>query len=283
MDDLNFITPPAKPSYDTKVALKYFKASGSTMNVAAGQAIFVENEKSNPLLLQRDKMYFLLEGEVDLTVNNSHVGLIRSGELFGEMALITKMPRTATATAKTDCRLYTLTGGQLQAALTTAPEFGLLLMSIMITRLRDTIVSLKTGGKLANQTELEDAEVFDKKLLDRLVEELDVSARVRFPAMKIIMEEGQTGVLMYVVLEGTVEISVKGVVVGKIEPGGMFGEMALITRSERVASATAKTECLLLAISRNLFLDLVCANPKFAVALLGAVGNRARFMASVRM
>jgi CRP-like cAMP-binding protein len=87
---------------------------------------------------------------------------------------------------------------------------------------------------------------------------------------------------MYVVLEGIGEISVKGVVVGKIAPVGMFGEMALITRSERVASATAKTECLLLAISRNLFLDLVCANPKFAVALLGAVGNRAWFIASMR-
>ena len=281
MDDLNFIIPPAKPSYDTKVALKYFKASGSPLNVTAGQTIFVENEKSSLLLLQRDKMYFLLEGEVELTAGKLLVGVIRSGELFGEMALITKMPRTATATARTDCRLYTLTSGQLQTALTAAPEFGLLLMSIMITRLRDTIVSLKAGGKLANHEELEDAEVFDKKLLDRLVEELDVSARVRFPARKVIMEEGQTGVLMYVVLEGTVEISVKGVMVGRIVPGGMFGEMALITRSERVATATAKTECLLLAISRNLFLDLVCANPKFAVALLGAVGNRARYMASM--
>jgi CRP-like cAMP-binding protein len=282
MDDLNFIIPPVKPSYDTKVALKYFKASGSPLNVAAGQVIFVENEKSNPFFLQRDKMYFLQEGEVELTVNKSHVGLIRSGELFGEMALITKMPRTATAIAKTDCRLFTLTSSQLQTALTTAPEFGLLLMSIMITRLRDTIVSLKASGSISRHAEMDDPEVFDKKLLDRLVEELDVSARVRFPAKKIIMEEGQTGVLMYVVLEGIVEISVKGIVVGKIESGGMFGEMALITRSERMASATAKTECVLLAISRNLFLDLVCSNPKFAVALHCAVGNRVRFMASLR-
>jgi CRP-like cAMP-binding protein len=281
MDDLNFIIPPVRPSYDTKVALKYFKASGSPLNVAAGQVIFVENEKSNPFFLQRDKMYFLQEGEVELTVNNFPVGLIHSGELFGEMALITKMPRTATATAKTDCRLFTLTSSQLHTALSTAPEFGLLLMSIMITRLCDTIVLLKANGSISSYAEMDDPDVFDKKLLDRLVEELDVSARVRFPAKKIIMEEGQTGVLMYVVLEGIVEISVKGIVVGKIESGGMFGEMALITRSERVASATAQTECVLLAISRNLFLDLVCSNPKFAVALLCAVGNRVRFMASL--
>jgi CRP/FNR family cyclic AMP-dependent transcriptional regulator len=283
MDDLNFTIPPAKPSYDTKVALKYFKAAGSAMNVAAGQTIFVENEKSNPLLLQRDKMYFLMEGEVDLTVSRTPVCTLQNGELFGEMGLITNMPRTATATAKTDCRLYTLTSSQLNTALSTAPEFGLLLMSIMITRLRDTIAFLKASGTLASHEELKDAEIFDRKMLDKLVDELDDSARIRYQANKVIIQEGQSGVFMYVVLEGAVEVAVQNNIVGKIERGGLFGEMALITREERVASAIAITDCELLAISRNVFLDLVCANPKFAVALLGAVGNRARFMAALRV
>jgi CRP-like cAMP-binding protein len=70
--------------------------------------------------------------------------------------------------------------------------------------------------------------------------------------------------------------------VARIEQGGMFGEMALITRAERVASAIAKTDCMLLSINRTVFLDLVGANPKFAVALLSAVGNRARFVAAQR-
>ena len=283
MDNLNFTIPPAKQHYDTKVALKYFKAAGSMMNVNAGQTIFVENEKSSLLLLQRDKMYFLVEGEVDLTVKEAHVCVMHSGELFGEMGLITGMPRTATATARTDCRLYTLTGGQLRTALSTAPEFGLLLMSIMITRLRDTIAFLKSSGGLASHDELKDAEIFDKKMLDRLVGELDDSAHIRYPAGKVIIQEDQPGVFMYVVLEGAVQIAVQNNVVGTITRGGLFGEMALITREERVASAIAVTDCELLAISRNVFLDLVCANPRFAVSLLSAVGNRARFMAALRV
>ena len=282
MDDLNFTIPPVKPTYDTKVALKYFKASGNPMSAAAGQTLFVENEKSNPLLLQRDKMYFLLEGEVDLTVNRNHVWTIHSGELFGEMGLITRMPRTATATAKTDCRLFTLSSSQLYTALSFAPEFGLLLMSIMITRLRDTIAYIKAHGTLTGHDELEDAEIFDRKLLDRLGDELDESARIRYPAGKVIIQEGQSGLFMYVVLQGAVEVAVQNSVVGKIERGGIFGEMALITREERVANAIAVTDCELLAISRNVFLELVCANPRFAVSLLGAVGNRARFMAALR-
>jgi CRP/FNR family cyclic AMP-dependent transcriptional regulator len=282
MDDLNFTIPPAKPDYDAKLALKSFESAGETKSVAAGQTIFAENEKSSLLFLQRDKMYFLLDGEVDLTVNRARVGAVRKGEIFGEMALITRMPRTATATAKTDCRLITLDKDQLQNALSAAPEFGLLLMSIMITRLRDTIALLEKNGGLSGDEVLKDSAVFDKKLLQQLVDELDDSARIRYPASKVIMQEGQVGVLMYVVLEGSVEIAIHNSVIGRIGPGGMFGEMALITRAGRVASAIAKTDCVLLAINRNVFLDLVGANPRFAVSLLGAVGNRARFIASLR-
>jgi CRP/FNR family transcriptional regulator, cyclic AMP receptor protein len=282
MDDLNFTIPAAKPGFDAKVALKYFKAAGSALEVTAGTTLFVEHEKSNLFLLQHDKMYFLVTGEVDLSVNKTPVWVVRNGEIFGEMGLITGMPRTATAQAITDCRLYTLDKDQLLTALRTAPEFGLLLMSIMITRLRDTITALSANGILSVSDELKDSGVFDKKLLEKLVNELDDSARIRCAANRIIVKEGQAGVLTYVVLEGRVEIAIHDNVVATIGPGGLFGEMALITRGERVASAKAITDCELLAINRNVFLDLVGSNPVFAVSLLEAVGNRARFMASHR-
>jgi CRP-like cAMP-binding protein len=57
--------------------------------------------------------------------------------------------------------------------------------------------------------------------------------------------------------------------------------MALIAPDERVASARAKTDCVLLAINRAVFLELVRANPKFAISLLSAVGNRTRYIASL--
>lgn len=282
MDSLDFTAPPPKPTFDAKVALKYFKASGSPLDAPAGTRLFAEGDKANPLLFQRDKMYFLVEGEIELTARQAVIGTIRNGEIFGEMTLITRMPRTATAKAKTACRLYTLDKDQLQSALQTAPEFGLLLMSIMITRLRDTITAVKAVGALADDSSAEDAGMFDRKLLDKLVDELDDSARVPYPAKRVIMEEGQAGVMMYVVLEGSVDIAIHNNVVATIGPGSMFGEMALITRGERVASAIARTDCILLAISRNLFLDLACSNPKFAISLLGAVGNRARQLATRR-
>ncbi|MFH2133981.1 MAG: cyclic nucleotide-binding domain-containing protein [Pseudomonadota bacterium] len=281
MNEFDFTIPPAKSTYDTKDALKFFQSAGETITVATGKTLFKENSKANALLLQKDKMYYLLEGGVELTVDGNPVGLVRAGELFGEMTLITGLPRTATAKTQTDCRLIMLDKDQLQAALHASPEFGLLLMSVMIMRLRDSITQLNAQGG-GSETKLKDSAVFDKKLLKELTNEFDHSARIRYPAGKRIIEEGQIGALMYVVLSGTVEIAVQNNVVGTIGTGGMLGEMALISRAERLASATAITDCELLAISRDVFLDMVSTHPKFAVSLLGAVGQRAHFVASMR-
>lgn len=74
MDNLDFTAPPPKQTFDTRVALKYFKASGSPLDVAAGTMLFAEGDKAAALLFQRDRMYFVVEGEVELTVKHAHVG-----------------------------------------------------------------------------------------------------------------------------------------------------------------------------------------------------------------
>lgn len=283
MNEFDFTIPPttSKSAYDAKAALQFFEAAGETKDVKAGTTLFNENSKANALLLQKDRMYYLLDGTVALTANNEPVGLVRAGEMFGEMTLITGLPRTATAKAQTDCRLIMLDKSQLQSALHESPEFALSLMYFMVTRLRDSIAQLNAQGG-GSDAMAKDSAVFDKKMLKELADELDHSARIRYPAGKVIIQEGQMGALMYVVLSGSVEIAIQNNTVGTIGTGGMLGEMALISRAERVASATAKTDCELLAISRDVFLDMVSTHPKFAISLLGAVGHRAHFIASLR-
>ena len=67
-----------------------------------------------------------------------------------------------------------------------------------------------------------------------------------------------------------------GAVVERVGPGGVFGEMALVDQSPRSANAAAETDCALLALNRNVFLNLVRSNPTFGIALLGSMAARVR-------
>jgi len=287
MDDLDFsrrepakapAPPPAKSSiYDAHLAEQFFKLAGTPENVAQGAVIFTESEKANRLLLRRDKMYLLLEGEVSLMAGDKVVGAVQKGEIFGEMASIGHAPRSATAVAKRACRVIALDDKEFQSALRKMPDFALMMMSVMIGRLRETI-KRKGGG--AGDSQGKESSVFDKSQLAVLDRALGNQAQVKYERDKVIMKEGQTGVLMYVVLDGRVAVTIQGRLVEKVGPGGVFGEMALVERTPRLASAVAETDCALLAINRNIFLNLVKASPDFGVSLLSAIGERARFMAS---
>jgi CRP-like cAMP-binding protein len=63
-----------------------------------------------------------------------------------------------------------------------------------------------------------------------------------------------------------------------VSPGGIFGEMALVDQSPRVASATADVYSELLAVDRPSLLEAVKAQPAFAMAMLRAVVERLRHM-----
>jgi CRP-like cAMP-binding protein len=56
--------------------------------------------------------------------------------------------------------------------------------------------------------------------------------------------------------------------------------MALVDQSPRAATATAETDCTLLAINRTDFIELVKTKPAFATSLLKALSDRLRFMTS---
>jgi CRP-like cAMP-binding protein len=112
--------------------------------------------------------------------------------------------------------------------------------------------------------------------MNTMVQGLGPQAVVRYDKGKIIMVAGQAGALMYVVIEGRVAISIRGAVVERVGPGGVFGEMALVDQSPRAANAVADTDCALLAINRNVFVNLVKSEPSFGIALLSAMAERLR-------
>jgi CRP/FNR family cyclic AMP-dependent transcriptional regulator len=286
MEDLDFSksggtwkpAPPAQPQapiYIPAIARSFFESVGKEETVAAGTVFFAENEKASRILLKRDKMYLLLEGDVALSAKGKPIGAVKIGEIFGEMAAISDSPRSATAVARSDCRVIALDDRQFGAALQKKPEFALMMLGVLIQRLRGMLARL--AGVPAS-AEGKESSVFGKTMLAGLQAGLGDQALVRYERNKVIMVAGQTGALMYVVLEGRVAISIRGAVVERVGPGGVFGEMALVDQSPRSANAAAETDCSLLAINRNVFLSLVKSDPTFGISLLSATAERVRNM-----
>jgi CRP/FNR family transcriptional regulator, cyclic AMP receptor protein len=278
-DDAPVFTRPAHSAlYQPAVALEFFKSAGVTERIEQGKPLFVEADKTGGMLAGSDRIFLLLEGEVTLSIRNTVIAVLAKGEIFGEMAPINLLPRSATAVAKTGCSVISLDQKQFQNAVEKSPEFALMLMNIIIGRLRETISGLTSGGRLSDKDRWNRATVFDRKLLADLEHELEDKPATSHPANKVIMKEGDKGMFMYVVVEGVVAVSIDGRTLEKIGPGGVFGEMALVSQAPRAATATSETDCTLLAINRTDFMNLVKIKPAFGMNLLRALSERLRFM-----
>ena len=265
-------------TYDPAVALEFFKSAGTPAVVAEGKVIFKERQRQIPFF-RRHSMYLLLRGEVGLLAGRTPIGRVRPGEIFGEMAVISRAARSASAVANTPCRLISLDGQRFEVALKKKPLFALMLMSVLIHRLRATLAQLKSSVPGAEV--LEESRTFDAETLAALVKGLEEEAPIHYQERNPIVAEGQKGTRMYAVLEGNVRVMIGGRIVERLGPGGVFGEAALIDPlAQRLASVVAETDCSLLPISREAFLQLVKMSPEFAQSMLTSLAERLRFLTS---
>jgi CRP-like cAMP-binding protein len=262
------------PSYEPAAALEFFRAFGKVEMIPAGRTIFRENRRSRRLLLQRDKMYLLLKGRVNLVARAHEIRAVKSGDIFGEMAALANLPRSATAVARTPCRVIGLDRRQFEQALAKKPAFALMLMRVMVGRLREMLARLRSAGAVSGDDAHEESAVFNPKLLADMVRGLSDDPPVSFLRNQVILEEGQLGTRMYAVLQGRVAVTVGGAVIDRIGAGGVLGELALLEQAPRLASAVAEDHVSLQPINRNAFIALVKLDPQLGAALLTALAER---------
>ena len=264
--------------YDPAVALAFFRSAGKAERYAPGAIIFAENAKARSILLQRDRMYYVYDGEVSLVAKNNVIGRVLEGEVFGELAPLTRAPRSAAAVAKTACRVISLDDAEFRTALMKRPAFALMLMSVMVTRLRQTIGALREAGVLSVSGAWKEAAVFDRRQLADLVQGLANDPQIYYERGAMVIKEGAMGARMYTVLDGRVAVTIAGSMVERVGPGGVFGEAALVDQSTRMASVQAETDCSLQPVGRTAFLELVKVSPVFAERMLSALAQRLRLL-----
>lgn len=98
-----------------------------------------------------------------------------------------------------------------------------------------------------------------------------------------LFKEGDKRDVMYVLLEGEMEVRLGSYVVETAMPGALIGEMALIDDSPRAANAVAKTACRLAKIDKRRFHFLIQQHPHFATHVMKELADRLRNMNAAAM
>jgi CRP/FNR family cyclic AMP-dependent transcriptional regulator len=132
----------------------------------------------------------------------------------------------------------------------------------------------------------------DTDLLERigLFEQLDAADRrqlaeaiesVTIAAGETLFRAGDAGESLYIVCSGQIELFVRDtagqkIVLNNARAGEIFGELALLDRGARTATAVAATDAQLLELERDDLLMLFRRNPDAALHLLAVIGHGTR-------
>nr|AZB73155.1 cyclic nucleotide-binding protein [Synechococcus elongatus PCC 11801] len=127
------------PMFAPASTVKALQRDAEDLLIPAGSVIFAEGEAA-------EEMYGILSGEVELKVGDRTVEVLKTGDVFGEGALVQAQKfRATTAIARQDCRLARLDRRRFLFAIQETPTFALDVIRSFSRRLR-TLKQTKLAG-----------------------------------------------------------------------------------------------------------------------------------------
>jgi len=201
--------------------------------------------------------YVLARGEVEVVRQNPdqpelQLAKLADGAIFGEMALVSAQPRSATVRATTDADLLEIDAEALTAAASAVPTIAAALERFTRERLLGNLMATSPLFRPLDRKQRLD--------LVRRFSAHDVSAGTA------IIEEGSPGRGLYLLLHGQADVSKRDgdekVLLATLGPTDAFGEISLLGEEPTTATVRAATQCTVLFLSRELFQKLAEAVPE---------------------
>ena len=206
-----------------------------------------------------ESFYVIARGMVRVTQHDvlgkeRELAKLADGSVFGEMALISNSPRTATVTTSGNVDLLDFN----REALTAASEQIIDIATALDRFTRDRLVqNILATNPLFRP--------FDRNQRLELLRRF--SAHEVTPAT-VIVREGHEGKGLYLILTGEVDVTkVDGkekVLLATLKAGECFGEISLIKKTPTTATVTAARHTTVLFLPRDAFVKLVEALPELA-------------------
>ncbi|KAJ3350672.1 anaphase-promoting complex subunit Hcn1 [Entophlyctis luteolus] len=221
----------------------------------AGDVLFLQGEIGN-------EMFFCLSGKLHVIIGGRRVKMMGEGAFFGEIALISNIPRTATVQAATSCMLYKLTRPAFNSIASTFEDVKKKVEEIYADRM-DKIRIEEEARKLTLAKDFVSKLSFlcrregdgrDDKWIESFVA---LMVPAFFDAEETIFSEGDNGQDMFIIHSGKVDTYVEGQKVATLTEGDHFGELAMIHTELRRVTVIAATSCVLYKISHVSFMEML--------------------------
>ncbi|MBW1805961.1 MAG: cyclic nucleotide-binding domain-containing protein [Deltaproteobacteria bacterium] len=243
------------------------------------------------------EMYLIKEGEVKVYINGSPMAVLGPGEIFGEISLFYNVKRTATIKAgkdKTTLGILTRNGLEILLKSNQPHSYDLIyrLYAILPDRLRNLNDKYKTAIE-ALRLILDGDGSGSIPMLDNLSGEatprMDLfpsfaqeeakkifTDTLAFDADQLVFAEGDKGDGAYYILEGKVKAvtfssDYEEIVLGELEKGEIFGEMALIDDKPRSTSILTVTPCRLAFIRKDAFTEFIELRTDLSFRMMGYI------------
>jgi CRP-like cAMP-binding protein len=211
-----------------------------------------------------DAAFVVARGELDVTKAGSRLGVpslrlarLGSGAVVGEMALLSRAPRTASVVSAVPSIVLVATKADLDRVAGQVPAVGREFAEYCRRRMLDNLA--RTNFILSAATPAE---------RPLLVERFRV--RTFEPGMRIV-EQGAAAEGLYLIALGEVAVvhqdGGEPTIVAKLGPGEVVGEVALVLRRPAIAAVVAQHPTVTLFLPREQLMDVVKAHPKVFIDL----------------
>ncbi|MEK7705687.1 MAG: cyclic nucleotide-binding domain-containing protein [Myxococcota bacterium] len=204
-----------------------------------------------------DAMFIISHGQVKVTKTTetgselvlAHLG---DGTFFGEMALLSESPRTASVIAEEETLLFQVTRDVLDGVVESFPSVRGILMKFYRQRLLSNL--------MATSAIFRPLDAQQRKSLVEQFKSREVAHNEK------VLEEGQKGDGLYMLISGRVEVSKnvdgKRKVLAHLKEGDVFGEMSLLTNTPVSANIKTLKKSIILKLPRKTFSEIVSTHPQ---------------------
>ena len=96
------------------------------------------------------------------------------------------------------------------------------------------------------------------------------------PAGRVLVEQDTAGHECFVIVDGTVTVSINGKDVATLGPGAYFGELSLLDKGPRTATVTAASQVTVLVLGPREFATVLDDVPSLSHKMLAALASRIR-------